>query len=384
MRRLVLRTLAFVCFLTASIAPAISQTADSTSENSIESRLREQKNAWTVGIAGGLLDTTNMRFADEMGRALNDGDNLRVMPMVGFGSASNLEDLLYLRGVDVAFTQSDVFEYFKTERKIGNLDKRVQFVVRFPVAELHILARSDIRSVEDLRGKRVSFGPQGTSASMTGTIVLQRLDIPVEKVFIDHTQGMKDLASGKLAAIVRVAGRPLGFFSEMPANTGFHLLSVPFTEKFADYYTLSELSSDDYPGLIPKGQVVETLGVPTVLAVYNWPKSNPRYKKVERFVERLFQNWDKLQVEGYHPKWREVNLAATVPGWQRFSVAERMLQQAGAQNDASDDLSKQFGSYLDAQGNQSQADRDALFKEFMAWRAQQNKRQQKPKSITSN
>jgi TRAP-type uncharacterized transport system substrate-binding protein len=269
--------------------------------------------------------------------------------MVGFGSASNLEDLLYLRGVDVAFTQSDVFEYFRTERRIGNLDKRVQFVARFPIAELHILARGDIRSVEDLRGKRVSFGPQGTSASMTGTIVLQRLGIPVEKVFIDHTQGMKDLASGDLAAIVRVAGRPLGFFSEMPANTGFHLLPVPFTEKFADYYTLSELSFEDYPGLIPQGQTVETLGVPTVLAVYNWPKSNPRYKKVERFVERLFQNWDKLQVEGFHPKWREVNLAATVPGWQRFSVAERMLQQAGAQNDTSDDLSSQFGSYLDAQ-----------------------------------
>jgi hypothetical protein len=29
----------------------------------------------------------------------------------------------------------------------------------------------------------------------------------------------------------------------------------------------------------------------------------------------------------YHPKWKDVNLAATVPGWTRFAVAENELQQ---------------------------------------------------------
>jgi hypothetical protein len=39
----------------------------------------------------------------------------RILPMVSYGAASNLDDLLYLRGVDLAVTQSDVFEHFRTE-----------------------------------------------------------------------------------------------------------------------------------------------------------------------------------------------------------------------------------------------------------------------------
>jgi TRAP-type uncharacterized transport system substrate-binding protein len=116
--------------------------------------IKQRKNAWTVGVAGGLIDGTYMRFADELGKVLDDGDDLRVLPMVSYGAASNLDDLLYLRGVDLAVTQSDVFEYFRTERKTPNLQTRVHYMLRLPIAELHILAKTEIRSVEDLRGKR--------------------------------------------------------------------------------------------------------------------------------------------------------------------------------------------------------------------------------------
>jgi TRAP-type uncharacterized transport system substrate-binding protein len=112
-----------------------------------------------------------MRFVDEMASVLNDGDNLRILPIVSYGAASNLDDLLYLRGVDAAVTQSDVFEYFRTQRKTPNLERRVQYVIRMPISELHILARNDVQSLEDLRGKKVNFGPAGTGASLTGTIV---------------------------------------------------------------------------------------------------------------------------------------------------------------------------------------------------------------------
>src|SRR4051795_3457344 len=121
-----------------------------------DAAIKERKNAWTVGIAGGLIDGTYMRFADELAKVLDDGDNLRILPMVSYGAASNLDDLLYLRGVDLAVTQSDVFEYFRTERKTPNLDQRINYIIRLPIAEMHILARNDIKTIEDLRGKKVS------------------------------------------------------------------------------------------------------------------------------------------------------------------------------------------------------------------------------------
>ena len=175
--------------------------------------IKQRKNAWTVGIAGGLIDGTYMRFADELGKVLDDGDNLRVLPMVSYGAASNLDDLLYLRGVDLAVTQSDVFEYFRTERKTSNLQNRVHFMLRLPIAELHILAKTDIRSVEDLRGKRVNFGPAGSGSSLTGTIVFQRLGVQVEQVLIDQQSALQKLQSGEVAALVRVVGKPVDFFT---------------------------------------------------------------------------------------------------------------------------------------------------------------------------
>src|SRR6266446_2511361 len=127
-----------------------------------DAELRARKNQWTVGVAGGLLSGSNMTFADELAQVLDDGDNLRILPIVTYGAASNLDDLLYLRGVDVAITQSDVFEYFRTERKTPNLERRVQYIIRLPIAELHILARNDVQSLEYFFGKKVNFRPPGS------------------------------------------------------------------------------------------------------------------------------------------------------------------------------------------------------------------------------
>src|SRR5262249_4046118 len=139
------------------------QIPRSLQQGGTDAAIKERKNAWTIGVAGGLIDGTYMRFADELAKVLDDGDNLRVLPMVSYGAASNLEDLIYLRGIDVAVTQSDVFEYFRTERKTPNLQNRVQYILRLPVPDLHILAKTDIRSIEDLRGKKVNFGPAGSA-----------------------------------------------------------------------------------------------------------------------------------------------------------------------------------------------------------------------------
>ena len=73
------------------------------------------------------------------------------------------------------------------------------------------------------------------------------------------------------------------------------------------------------PALIPQGTQIATISVPAVLAVYDWPRSTDRYQRLERVVEYLFERFEKLQKEpGYHEKWKDVNLAASVPGWTRF------------------------------------------------------------------
>jgi TRAP-type uncharacterized transport system substrate-binding protein len=367
--------------LTASfrIDAANAQTIPkSIQQGGSDAVIRERKNAWTVGLAGGLIDGTYMRFADELGKVLDDGDNLRILPMVSYGAASNLDDLLYLRGVDIAVTQSDVFEYFRTERKTPNLQNRVHYILRLPIAELHILAKTDIRSVEDLRGKKVNFGPAGSGSSLTGTIVFQRLGVEVEQVLIDQQSALQKLQSGEVAALVRVIGKPVDFFTRIPATSGLHLVPIPYTKTFADYYTLGEFETKDYPSLVAGGQKVDTIAVPVVLAVFNWWKGSDRYRRIERFVERLFTRWDQFLVAPRHPKWRDVNLGATVPGWTRYAIAQQMLERFhGPSVSAQEDISRDFQAFLTRIGTsapQSQVDREALFRQFLQWREQRGGR----------
>ncbi len=364
-----------VAYLVASLIGLFSSNLaaqvvpNSLSQGGSEAALREKKNDWTVGIVGGLFTGTYMRLAAEMASALDDGDNLRVLPIVSFGAGSNLDDLLYLHGVDLAITQSDVFEYFRTVRKTPHLERRVQYIIRLPISELHILARDNVHSLEDLRGKKVNFGPPGTGASLTGTIVFQRLGINVQQVMIDQPSALEKLRSGEIDSIARVLPKPVDFFSKIPPNSGLHLVNIPFTKTFEDYYTLGEFTKKDYPSLLDGKDSIDTIAVPAVLAVYNWSKDSDRYNRVQRFVQYLFNRWDTFQHAPYHPKWRDVNLAATVPGWTRFSAAQDMLQQVEARQQQKQKTA--FQTFVKQQGAvpANAAERDALFREFLQWQA---------------
>jgi TRAP-type uncharacterized transport system substrate-binding protein len=380
--RIVLACLVALAIGLFSVNLAAQVIPRSIQEGGSEAALRERKNASTIGIVGGLLSGTYMRFVDEMASALNDGDNLRILPIVSYGAASNLDDLLYLRGIDAAVTQSDVFEYFRTQRKTPNLERRVQYIIRLPISELHILARNDVQSLEDLRGKKVNFGPAGTGASLTGTIVFQRLGINVEQVMIDQPTALQKLQSGQVDAIARVIPKPIDFFAKIPQSAGLHLVNIPFTKTFEDFYTLGEFTNQDYPNLLQGQDRIDTIAVPAVLAVFNWPKNTDRYNRVQRLIEYLFSRWDTFQHPPYHPKWRDVNLAATVPGWTRFSVAEQLLQQTQAQQQQQQQQRQQqqqqqqradFETFLSKQPNlpTSAADREDLFRKFLQWQAQE-------------
>jgi TRAP-type uncharacterized transport system substrate-binding protein len=365
-----------IASLTTAHAQAVPKSLE---EGGTDAAQRVKKNAWTVGVAGGQLSGTYMTFANELAEVLDDGDNLRVLPIVTYGAASNMDDLLYLKNVDVAVTQSDVFEYFKTQRKISNLEYRVNYIIRLPVSEMHVLARTDIKSLQDLKGKKVSFGPAGSASSLTGTIVFQRLGIQVEQVLYDNPTALQKLKTGELAGLVRVIGKPIDFFAKIPPNSGLHFVPIPFSKTFADYYTLGEFTNKEYPSLVPDGQSVDTLAVPAVLAVFNWPKGTDRYRRVQKFAESLFTKWDKFREPPRHPKWRDVNLAASVPGWTRWSVADETLKKIRPQDAEPQVASSEFSTFLKTTGagstNLTQEQREALFREFVQWREKQQRTQ---------
>src|SRR4029079_319811 len=91
--------------------------------------LKFKLNSWTIGLAAGQLEGAPLRFATELARVLDDGDNMRVLPIVTRGIFDNIYDLLYLRGIDAAIVYGDVLEHFRTNAKIGSLEQRVNYIM---------------------------------------------------------------------------------------------------------------------------------------------------------------------------------------------------------------------------------------------------------------
>src|SRR3954447_2320396 len=75
-----------------------------------EAQMKNKINEWTLGLAGGLLEGAPIRLATEIARVVNDGENLHVLPIVTRGPTENLNDLLFLKGVDMAIIASDSLE----------------------------------------------------------------------------------------------------------------------------------------------------------------------------------------------------------------------------------------------------------------------------------
>jgi TRAP-type uncharacterized transport system substrate-binding protein len=133
-----------------------------------------------------LPEGTFLRIGAEIARNLNEKDELRVLPIVTPGAVDNIRDLLFLKGVDIALTNADVLEHFKSVEKIPNIEKRVHYISEMYIGHIHLLVRSEINSIQDLEGKKVSFHSPGSGAAVSAPVIFRRLGVNVDGVFINN------------------------------------------------------------------------------------------------------------------------------------------------------------------------------------------------------
>ena len=293
-----------------------------------EATMRERTNAWTLGLAGGLIEGAPLRLAAEIARVVNEEGKLHVLPIVTRGATENVNALLYLRGVDAAIINTDALDEYKAQMPF--IERRLVYLLNLFPSELHIFVRPEIRSLDDLKGKKVNFNTQGTAAAYSGPLIFSRLGLSVEKMFIPHQLALEQMRRGELSAVVFVTSKPVDAFVKGRWEPGFKFLAVEYDAKFEDYYLPSSIDATDYPSLVQKDERVATIAVPTILAAFNWPQRSDRYRRVERLVDHLFSRLDRLQAPGFDPKWKQVNLRANVPSLGRFRSAQEWLDRPPA------------------------------------------------------
>lgn len=369
-------------FLILVLATTFADLASAQRQLSPYEKQKYERNRSTVTIIGGGINGTYIRYAVDLANVLDDpkGNDMRVLPLIGRGGGQNVIDILYLRGIDMGLTQQDHPAFLKNLNPTlyGDIDRRIRYITKLYNSEYHLIARTDVKRFEDLRGKKVNFWKTWSATDIGSQTIFRLLGIDVEPIYIDTSKALEQVKSGEIAATVLLAGAPVPGYAKLKKEDGLHIvplgrdtLTKEQYKKLLDVYLPTKLTHEQYPNIIPKGQAVPSFASGVVLAVYNWPEKNERYRKVARFVEKFFANFDKLLKPPRHPKWKEVNLAANIPGWTRFKAAETWLKTAEA-NRATDER-KAFLAFMKETnagniGRQlTQEQVDALFQQFSVW-----------------
>ncbi|GLH80914.1 TRAP ABC transporter [Bradyrhizobium sp. SSBR45G] len=374
MRRLRAIGAALTALLIAGLLPgaadAIEQppAAQPARPPRVEDQWKAKLNANTVAIVAGSPEETYLDITHDLAVVLND-DNLRLLPIVGLGGAQNIRDVLYLRGVDIGITSTQMLRYFASTGELGaSLETRLTYIARLFSEEMHVVASRNIRTIEELTNKKVNFSDAGSTTQVTARDVFGLLGISVQEVNLSQADAIEAIKRGEIAATVAFSGKPAGFLARLSAKDNLHLLEVPYSRSLQNVYQAGQLEPALYPSLMDSNQAVPTVTVDSVLITNNWPPASERYRRVARFVEELFARLPALKKPPRHPKWQEVDLNRELPGWQRFPLAQDLLQQA------------QFEQFraARAQGRpvvETAEDKQRLFREFREWSDNERKRQ---------
>jgi TRAP-type uncharacterized transport system substrate-binding protein len=356
--------------------------------------------AVTVIVSG--LSCTCARFTEDIRNVVNDlgPDGVRVLPILGVGGLQNANDVLFLKNVDMAVVDEDNLRLLKKKDPVlyADIEHRIQYITKLYNSEFQVVARNDIRSYDDLRGKKVNFNLKDSQTEVTADTVFNALDIQTQRSYYDNDEALKRLISGEISAMIILTGAPQAMLAKVKKEDGVHFLpldqeSLPnhkLGELFAAYLP-ADLTHEHYPNLIAEGTTVPTIANRALLVAYTWPENSPRYKRVAKFIDAFFSKIDQFNNPSRHPKWREVNLAAEMPGWVRLKPAAEWLashrnQAMSADPDntldqTSPELKLAFEKFMQkhassfGQKTLSRSERELLFAKFVKFLAQSKREQ---------
>jgi len=360
---------AIIVALAFSDTPTISAktAAQPPPETGVNRGVVELETARAAGIS--------VRIAEDLANVIDDGATRRVLPVVGKGALQNLTDLKLLRGIDMAILQVDVLDYARQQNLLPGLEYWATYITKLYNEEFHLLARQDIKSVSDLANQKVNVDLRGAGTAITAARLFDLLKIPVTTINDDQEVALDKLRKGEIAALAFVAGKPAPIFRDLNANDGLHFLAIPLNPTVTATYVPTRLTAVDYPGFVPQDQTVDTVAVGAVLLAANLQQGTERFRNLVNFVDAFFTGFQSLLDPGRHPKWREVNITAELPGWRRFPPAEQWLQRntmmAAAPN--LQDLRAIFSRFIDERQQASGGapltaeQKNELFGQFELW-----------------
>lgn len=370
------RACVFAAFLSvACVLPGYAQDGETPPAGEGES-----PKAVPVTIMSGAPDSPYIRMGADLQAVLDGEENLRILPVAGRGAVQTLLDMIDLGTLDAGIVSADALTYAKSLDILEDGDsEKIIYLAKLGSEDVHVVASPKIRSLGDLKGKRVNIGGASSNRYVTGSLLFALLGIEIEATDEDFATALSNIEAGRLDAAVLVSRKPSSAIAALPRGK-FNLLAVPVTPVLKQIYAPGFFSSDEYPSLVPPGATVDTISVGVVLAAVNANKGTTHYAHLKALTAALYSSAETLREGRRFHDWTATNLAAEVPGWTRAALADDWLNSASSQAKAAASkteeaaLKVEFQSYLAENGREADAigeNAEALFEQFMKWKREQ-------------
>src|SRR5499427_4703809 len=138
---------------------------------------KQALNANTVTLISGTIGGTYVQFGADLASVLDDGNKLRVLPIVGRGSVQSVADILFLQGVDLGIVRADTLDYLEKKGFAKGIKKQFAYVTKLYNEETTVIAPKSVQNLKDLEGKTVSVDLPNGGTFVTALTVAERLGI---------------------------------------------------------------------------------------------------------------------------------------------------------------------------------------------------------------
>ena len=285
-----------------------------------------------VGIITGSDKGTYYQFGLDVQKLVKEnGFNVTVHPSKG--SIENIYAVYQRPGVQLGIVQSDVLAFVakvQTDQTLQRIAKKTKMVFPLYNEEVHVLGRKGIADFDDLAGKRVAVGRDGSGTYLTARLLFKLAEVtPSEMIPIDTGEALTALKAGRIDAMFYVAGYPVKLLKE-DVQASDNLALIPITSKsIVEFYPRAEIPADTY-GWQPTP--VNTVAAKAVLVSFDFRRKD--CDVVGRLAQQVSNRLESLRKTG-HPKWKAVDLNYPLRGWEQYDCVRKYLGKAPAPASAS-------------------------------------------------
>ncbi len=241
------------------------------------------------------------------------------------GSVENVYAVYKRPQTQLGIVQSDVLAFVaqvQTDPVLKRIAKKIKMVFPLYNEEIHLLGRGDMEGFDDLAGRKVAIGKEGSGTYLTTKLLFEVSEIrPAEMVALGTERALAALKAGHIDAMFYVAGFPVKLFSEnIVVEDGLKLIPI-LNKSIIDFYPQAEIPANTYDF---QPNAVKTAAVKAVLVSFNFRNAN--CENVGQFAKHLANNIEWLKVNG-HSKWQSVDLSYPLKGWEQYDCVKKYLAE---------------------------------------------------------